>query len=277
MVIEIQQITRRGEVTYKAVANGRDYADIYMPWEERSKDCYFTFFGDDRKYKFVFGNPDVSVFKDPAARVTMRIFENEKEVGGIVSDEACVSKERKHGEMGWYHATFYGQKYETYIACVPKEEDYFCVFDQTGVRVGEVRRTRAPYNEFDYYVVFTEDEELAKFLCMIAIHLDIMKFYNMGEMDDELYTYYGHKDGLRYHDASYVARIAAESGFDLSKKVDKELIKNAKVSAPQEAMLRTKAGKKTHWTIYIVFLVIFLLLFIPRAIHFFSGLWQVLH
>jgi hypothetical protein len=59
--------------------------------------------------------------------------------------------------------------------------------------------------------------------------------------------------------------------------VDKDLIKNAEVTGPTEAMLRTKAGKKTHWTIYIVFLVIFLLLFIPRAIHFFSGLWQVLH
>jgi hypothetical protein len=292
MVIEIQQITRRGELKYKAISNGKTFCDIYSPWEERKKECYFTF--EDASYYMIFGDKNESVFKNPKGRLTMQLFCNNERIGGIVNDEACISSERKHGERGLHHIEYKGENYDVYVTTVINKDeshgilgsekyryssgdDYFCVLNNLNQRVAEIRRNATPRNEYDYYVIFTEDEKLSHMLCLFAIYMDMMVFYNTGEFDDELYGIYAHKEGDKYHSFDYVKNIADMAGYDMKKRQDWDIIKNGDVEIPEVAKLKTKISETRHWIIYAVFLIIFLILFIPNFIKMLANFWQLIH
>lgn len=269
MIIEIQQLTTAGEKTYKCFDKEGTFCDVYSPYQLR--EYYFEFLRTGKQVQLLWRNKDVSVWKDPAAHLTMRIMENGAEIGGMVADEACVTFEkggRHHGMPGVYHISYWDRTYDVYIESVPHDEDYICIFDRNHILQAEIRRTKFPYMEYDYYVAFSEDEQLKELVCMVAVYLDFMIFNHKGDMDEGNYSLYSVPDGKHYHDAGYVQRIAEQEGFDLEKKIDRNMIENATIVKNPEAVQKAEPAKRRDRLIYRIAVIVFVVVFLSQMMRF---------
>lgn len=268
MIIEIQQLTRGVEKTYKCFDREGTFCDVYSPYQ-KEKEYFFKFLRTGKQVQLLWGNKDVSVWKNPAAHLTMRIIENGVEIGGMVADEACVTFEksgRHHGMRGVYHITYWDRTYDVYIESVPHDEDYICIYDRNHILQAEIRRTKFPYMEYDYYVAFSEDEQLKELVCMVAVYIDFMIFNHSCDMDEGNYSLYSVTDGRHYHDAGYVQRIAEREGFDMEKKIDRTMIENATIVKDSEAVQKTEPAKRRNKLIYRIGVIIFMLIFLGQLV-----------
>ena len=152
MIIEIQQIDRQDD-SYKCYRNGENICDVFCPRQLGKSEYLFDFFNSGRRFKLYFNVQDTSFGNSIKDRFTMRILEGDKCVGKIVGSD-------KPGEYGIYHVEYNGQRYISYMADITNDDDYLCIYTEEQVLVAEIRRTKYPFRDYDYYVAFAESDAL---------------------------------------------------------------------------------------------------------------------
>lgn len=211
MIIEIQQVDL-GENSYKCYIKGENICDVYKPYQLKGVcEHFFEFFQTGKQMRLYFCKYEKTYGKTLKDRFTTRIFDGEELVGSMVGDE---------DEYDVFNIEYYGAKYILYLVYMGRgEPDYICIYDEAKQLVGEIRRTWMPKDEYDYYVAFTRDDSLMELMCLAAVFIDNMEFNHAGNLHEMEYTSHGCRQGYKYHNADFVNYIAAEEGFDLSKRM----------------------------------------------------------
>lgn len=250
MIIEIQQINRKDD-SYKCYLNNESYCDVSSMRQLGKNEYFFQFFHSGKQVKLYFNPKDTSLGNSMKDRFTTWILQDNNCIGKIVGSD-------KMGEYGVYHVEYGGKKYTSYVADVTQDDDYLCIYTEEQTLIAEIRRTKYPYRDYDYYVAFIDSDEVEELVCLLAVHIDFFVFNNTGSMDEGTYGSYAYIKGEDYHSAEFVKRIAAQDNFDLSKKVKKEILtEDTEVTVDEEVAKKKKRNKTYNWIIYIAFIGIF--------------------
>lgn len=248
MIIEIQQISKTDD-GYKCFCAGENICDVFSPKQAGKAEYFLHFKRTDKHLTLYWNTLDKTYGKSIKERFTMHILEDKKLVGGIVGSD-------RKGEQGVYDVEYNGQKYISYMWDGGKGDDYLCVYDECKTMVAEIRRTKFPQHNYDYYVAFTEKDDLEELLCLLAVHIDFLVF-NHASYKDEAYGSYGYREGANYYNEDYVKQIAVREGFDLDKRdagifTQNEQNASLEVNASDEAKEKQKKRKKYNKAICII-------------------------